>query len=45
LFTPLRVAVTGSTMSPPLFETIAVLGPIRTLARLDAAIARLHTLT
>jgi len=45
LFTPLRVAVTGSTMSPPLFETIAVLGPIRTLARLDAAIARLHALT
>src|SRR5262249_16134509 len=29
LSTPLRVAVTGSTASPPLFETLAVLGPER----------------
>ena len=41
LFTPMRVAVTGSTASPPLFETLAVLGPERVLPRLDAAIARL----
>ncbi len=44
LFTPLRVAVTGSTASPPLFETLAVLGPVRTLTRLDSAVTRLHVL-
>jgi len=42
LLTSVRVAVTGSTASPPLFETVAVLGPERTLARLDSAIERLH---
>ncbi len=44
LFTPIRVAVTGSTASPPLFETLAVLGPERVLARLDSAVARLAAL-
>jgi glutamyl-tRNA synthetase len=38
LFSPIRVAVTGKTVAPPLFETMAVLGPTRTLARLDRAI-------
>ena len=38
---PLRVAVTGSQVSPPLFESIAVLGKRRTLERLDAASERL----
>jgi glutamyl-tRNA synthetase len=42
LFTPVRVAVTGSTASPPLFETLAVLGPERTLDRLTTAVARLR---
>jgi glutamyl-tRNA synthetase len=42
LFTPIRVAVTGSTASPPLFETLAVLGPERVMARLQTALARLH---
>ena len=36
LFTPIRVAVTGSKVSPPLFETIEVLGRAESLARLDA---------
>jgi glutamyl-tRNA synthetase len=38
---PLRVAVTGSTVSPPLFESMAVLGQDVTLARLRAARSRL----
>lgn len=36
-FGPVRVAVTGSTVSPPLFESIELLGRARTLARLGAA--------
>lgn len=32
---PLRVAVSGSSVSPPIFETLAFLGQSRTLARLD----------
>ena len=35
-FGPVRVAVTGSTVSPPLFESIELLGRERTLARLRA---------
>ena len=42
LLTSIRVAVTGSAASPPLFETVAVLGPEPTLARLDSAIERLY---
>jgi glutamyl-tRNA synthetase len=34
---PLRVAVTGSTVSPPLFESIAALGKDRTLTRIKRA--------
>ena len=37
---PIRVAVTGRRVGPPLFEALEVLGPDRTLARLDAALAR-----
>jgi len=37
LFMAIRVAVTGRTATPPLFDTLVVLGPARTLARLDAA--------
>jgi glutamyl-tRNA synthetase len=37
LFGAIRVAVTGRTVAPPLFETLAALGRERTLARLDAA--------
>jgi glutamyl-tRNA synthetase len=36
-FQPIRVAVTGSTVSPGLFESIELLGREKTLARLSAA--------
>lgn len=36
-FQPLRVAVTGSSVSPPLFESIAALGRERSLARVRRA--------
>jgi glutamyl-tRNA synthetase len=38
-FQPIRVAVTGSTVSPGLFESIELLGREKTLARLNAAAA------
>ncbi len=38
---PVRVAVTGSAASPPIFETLRVLGKRRSLARLADALARL----
>ena len=38
---PVRVAVTGRTVGPPLFESLEALGRERTLARLRAARARL----
>lgn len=40
-FGPIRVAVSGRLVSPPLFESLELLGRERTLARLDAAIARI----
>jgi glutamyl-tRNA synthetase len=36
---PVRVAVTGRTVSPPLFESLEILGRERGLARLRAALA------
>ena len=36
-FQPIRAAVTGTLVSPPLFESIALLGRDRTLGRLRAA--------
>ncbi len=36
LFTPIRVAVTGKRVAPPLFETLEALGRERTLERLHA---------
>ena len=41
LYQPIRVALTGTTVSPGIFETIAVLGREEALARLDAAASRL----
>ncbi len=38
---PLRVAVTGSSISPPLFESIRLVGLETTLARLDRAITQI----
>ena len=41
LFMAIRVAVTGRTATPPLFDTLVALGRERALLRLDAAIAAL----
>ena len=41
LFTPIRVAVTGKRIAPPLFETLQTLGCETTAARLNAAAERL----
>ena len=41
LFMAIRVAVTGRTATPPLFDTIVALGRDRALSRLDAAAAAL----
>ena len=41
LYQPIRVAITGSTVSPGIFESVAALGREETLARIDAALARL----
>jgi glutamyl-tRNA synthetase len=38
---PVRVAITGGTVSPGIYEVIAVLGKDRTVARLDAAVKRI----
>ncbi|WP_376789260.1 glutamate--tRNA ligase [Thermoflexus sp.] len=42
LFMAIRVAVTGRRVTPPLFESIALLGRPRTLARLEGAIRLLE---
>jgi glutamyl-tRNA synthetase len=39
-FGPVRIAVTGRRVSPPLFESVALLGRARTLARIDSALVR-----
>ncbi|RIK46987.1 MAG: glutamate--tRNA ligase [Chloroflexi bacterium] len=41
LFMPIRVALTGRTVSPGLFGTLRVVGRERALERLDAALAKL----
>jgi len=41
LFGALRVAVTGRTAAPPLFQTMAVLGKERCLKRIEAALENL----
>ena len=40
---PVRVALTGGTVSPGIYEVIAVLGRDRTVARLRVAIAHCTT--
>jgi glutamyl-tRNA synthetase len=45
LFMAIRVAVTGRTATPPLFETLVALGYGRTLDRLDRALAALAEAT
>jgi glutamyl-tRNA synthetase len=39
VFQPIRVALSGTTVSPGIYETIALVGRDETLARLDAALA------
>ena len=40
VFQPVRVAIAGSTVSPGIFESVALLGREETLARIDAALRR-----
>ena len=42
LFMAVRVAVTGRTATPPLFDSLVALGRDRVLARIDAAIDTLE---
>jgi glutamyl-tRNA synthetase len=44
LFGILRVAVTGRTAAPPLFQTMAVLGKEQCLRRIKSALDRLSAL-
>ena len=45
VFQPLRVALAGSTVSPGIFETVALLGRDETLRRVDAALAKIEALS
>ncbi|MDP9346911.1 MAG: hypothetical protein M3P44_14600, partial [Actinomycetota bacterium] len=38
LYQPIRVALSGTTVSPGIFETLAVLGRDESLARMDSAL-------
>jgi glutamyl-tRNA synthetase len=40
VFQPIRVAIAGTTVSPGIFESVAVLGRDETLRRIDAALTR-----
>ena len=40
VFQPVRVAIAGTTVSPGIFESVALLGKERTLALIDAALAK-----
>lgn len=43
LFMVLRVAITGRTTTPPLFETMMVLGKQKVIVRLQTALSQIHT--
>jgi glutamyl-tRNA synthetase len=45
LYQPIRVAITGTTVSPGIFDSLAALGRDESLARLRAALARLDAST
>ncbi len=45
LYQPIRVAITGTSVSPGIFESLAVLGKERSLNRIERALARLSTET
>ena len=38
VFQPLRVALTGTTISPGIFETVALIGREKALERIDSAL-------
>ena len=40
VFQPVRVAIAGQTVSPGIFESVALLGREETLRRIDAALER-----
>ncbi len=40
IFQPIRVALTGTTVSPGIFESVAALGREETLTRLDNALRK-----
>jgi len=42
LYQPLRVAITGTSVSPGIFDSLAVLGKERSVARVRAAVSRLE---
>jgi glutamyl-tRNA synthetase len=42
VYQPLRVAITGASVSPGIFESLAALGREQSLARIDAALGRLQ---
>jgi glutamyl-tRNA synthetase len=42
VYQPIRVAITGGTVSPGIFESLAALGREESLRRIDAALVRLH---
>ena len=42
LFQPIRVAISGSSVSPGIFESLSVLGRKRSLERIEAAVQRLR---
>ena len=41
LYQPIRVAITGTSVSPGIFESLAVLGKDRSLERIERAVQRL----
>jgi glutamyl-tRNA synthetase len=43
LYQPIRVAITGTSVSPGIFESLAALGREESLARIEAALARLRS--
>jgi glutamyl-tRNA synthetase len=44
VFQPVRVAIAGQTVSPGIFETVALLGREETLSRIDSAVGRAQDL-
>jgi glutamyl-tRNA synthetase len=45
VFQPVRVAIAGQTVSPGIFESVALLGKDESLARIDSALARAQAQT